>query len=428
MQFIRIIDFPGFIGLIEKATERVDISLPGIDIETGEVLLEFKHQAQIRIVIDNSEDTIRHGFGDAEAIAKLKGAGIEIRECKGNMVSFILIDSLGYYIFPQSRIFSDNPIGPNAVQMDPLTVELLRQHFFFMNGFEPEIRKKMDDALAKSISHFEKTSEKILFDPENQTIRDFDHYKFEKIQEKLKLNPPLNPDIKRMLEVYTTRFQYVELVAKNIRISQHRASLPENSIPVEDPYLRKRLISSIRAFDNSSQSLEMLELEYIELQIQDLRKSFLVNVKCRNGKSLINKDNISEFKAKVDVLGNRFKTISEKLKLSLKAEIEKTKSSLKKEWISLFRKNPPEGLKDLKDLTEFETGLNQLVEIMILRISFPSVEKIVSEFSLSAYYSDLTWEDLSDEELLQELCEKRVIEAKDQQRLANFKRAVAEKK
>jgi len=424
MSFVKTLTFQFLVDLILEAKTRVYLSMPGLDTSLVAVLTVRQKELDIKVLLDNSEETIRNGYGEALGILKAREAGIEIRECEGNMVSFILVDNSGYFLFPQSKFFADEPSGPNGVQFDPVTAQFLLQYFF--KGSESE--ENMRQLLGQSATYFEKAAVAIRENGTEIDVKNFNEKRFEAIQENLKKNPPLQPDIKRILEVYTTKLQYVDLVAKNIKINQHRASLPEDSIPVRDKELRKRLISSIKAFENMERSIEVLELQILEVRLKKLRKNYLIPITCRNGRNLIKKEKITEFRSKVEALDTDFKNITERLGVSLFTEIEKTKTMLRTEWQRLFKSNPPEELKGLnKKSEEFQKRLGHIVDLMVDSVKFPPVEKIMNEFSVNIFYFELTWDDLKDEKLIDELCSKRIITKGDQKQLADFKLAMVSK-
>ena len=290
MRFIDSIDFYGLVNLISDAHERIFLSLPSIDFEVAELLAGYKGKANIKIVIDNSEETIRNGYGELKGIEKLRLAGIELKESEGNLISFLIVDEIGYFLFPESKIFSADPRGTNAVKIDPVTIELLVLHFFKTDAEVDESAAEHSKAIGKSYTNFEKAFEEILENGIGINSKAFDEDRYIKIKGNLVQNPPIQPDIRRILDVYTTRFQYVELIAKNIKLGQHRANMPEDSIPVQNKELRKRLISSIKAFEDIERSIELLELGELESKVKDIRKKYLIPITCRNGKNIIRKE------------------------------------------------------------------------------------------------------------------------------------------
>ena len=75
------IDLTQFIAENFMATEHLFLSMPSIDTELADVLVLAKQQnpdIKIYVVIDNSEESIRNGFGDIDGIDKLLENGIQI--------------------------------------------------------------------------------------------------------------------------------------------------------------------------------------------------------------------------------------------------------------------------------------------------------------------------------------------------------------
>jgi hypothetical protein len=63
-----------------------------------------------------------------------------------------------------------------------------------------------------------------------------------------------------------------------------------------------------------------------------------------------------------------------------------------------------------------------------VRIPFPKTEKLIEQISLSDYYYDLTFQDFSDDKLIQELKKKQIIKDEDIKGIVDMKNAFAEKK
>ncbi len=129
-EFISHIGFKEIINLISKAKESIVFSSPNIHDEVSHAIFSYKKENNvnnIKILIDNSENNYRNGYGEINAIDKLKKAGIDIYDLKGNFVSFIICDDIGYYLFTQSRIFSsDDDLSSNAVLIDPISIIRLK--------------------------------------------------------------------------------------------------------------------------------------------------------------------------------------------------------------------------------------------------------------------------------------------------------------
>ena len=89
------IDFSQFVEEVFNATESLYLSLPSIDDEMADALTlakQKKPNLKVNIVVDNSEESIRNGFGDIDGIDKLLQNNIQIFQSAGNLISFIISD------------------------------------------------------------------------------------------------------------------------------------------------------------------------------------------------------------------------------------------------------------------------------------------------------------------------------------------------
>lgn len=423
------LDSDEFKKLVANAQHQINYCAPGIYEDQAVAIIDARAKNKllnVHVIIQLSEDAIRNGFGSEAAIGLLLDNGVTVLHVNDNFISFLIIDDHGYFIFPFSKILIDEKVVKyNAIKMDPLSMRVILQ-LFVKSPSEPAQSDQVK--LNQLRSEWEKQITEAGERP-RPVVVDFNHEKFKRIKENLIANPPLKPDIKRMLEVYTTKFQYVELKAKNIKISQHTAHLPEEAIPIRNQDLRKRLSATLKAFENIERSLNMPELWKLEQDIKALRKKYLLPIQCRNGKNLIKKEKLIAFKQEVKNLNNRFQEFSKKLKEVLESEIVKTKKQLKEEWRVIIKQFPPEELKVMKkNSEEFKNALEFILERMESEIDFPDVEKLISEFSLYAFYSELTWNDLQDENLLTELAKKGFINKNEREQIADFKKTLETKK
>src|SRR5687767_13897788 len=107
MAFVQTLYWKTIVDKISEATTAIYLTLPSVDEELADLLVTLKRdkKVSIKVCVDNSEDAIRNGYGEAKGIDSLISNEIVIRESRGNRVSFIIIDNFGFIIFPESRIF-----------------------------------------------------------------------------------------------------------------------------------------------------------------------------------------------------------------------------------------------------------------------------------------------------------------------------------
>lgn len=305
MKFIETLNYSRIIDLIFDSKTELFISLPSIDSTIADALIKRAIQVVIKVVVDNSEESIRNGYGEVKAIESIIKAGIEINQCNGNLVSFIIADETGYFIFPQSKIFTAEPKGSNAVRIDPVTIKILKTNYFHSEPISKENSFDNNEAISKSINHFEEAFKELSIEGRNISSDNFNENKFKDLKRKLEINPPLEPDLQRQINTYTAKIRFVELKFAGGGIENTIATLPKKAIPINSEELKNLLLTKIKMFQDLSGNEKYQKFEEFKAKVDKLRKDFLTPITCRGGKSIIKIENLETFKNELDSLKKR---------------------------------------------------------------------------------------------------------------------------
>jgi hypothetical protein len=250
MKFVETLNYQKLLDLIFGAKERIYVAFPGIDTELADALISRHENIPVKVLIDNSESSIRNGYGEQKAIEKLLEAGVELAECTGNFISFIIVDELGYYVFPQSRIFIGESIGTNAIRIDPTMIQVLLNVFFSSHSNSDLDEESISDTIP--IREF---IDEIIIEVQNGSIaqakaqvKDFDTNKFFDIKMNLSVNPPLKPDLQRQINTYTAKIQFAELKFQGGRFNHQVVNIPKDALPIVNQELKSLLLSRIKLF------------------------------------------------------------------------------------------------------------------------------------------------------------------------------------
>jgi hypothetical protein len=428
MKFIETLSYSKIVELIFEAKNQLLISLPSIDSTIADALIKRATQVVIKVVVDNSEESIRNGYGDVKAIETIIKAGIEINQCDGNLVSFIIADETGYYIFPQSRIFSEEPKGANAVRIDPVTINILNSNYFAtdqkveINSFDN------NEAISKSINHFEDAFKELSKEGRSISSDNFNASKFKDIKRKLEINPPLEPDIQRQINTYTAKIQFVELKFAGGGIENTIATLPKKAIPINSEELKNLLLTKIKMFQDLSGNEKYKKFVEFKAKVDKLRKDFLTPITCREGKSIINIELLEDFKKELIELNNEAIKLNDVLPEILEEEKLNTTDLLRKELKEFLTLNEPNEIKTYTNPDTKERKLLDIINIIVVSIKFPDIKKLIEHISLNANFYDLTWNDFSDEKLLQEFSKKEIMEVEDIDSIIELNKAFKTKK
>lgn len=422
MKLIEILTYESIKELILAAKHKIYLSLPGIDSEIAKLLSTVSNEVNIHVAIDISEETIRNGFGDLEGLEVLKKERITIHECIGNMISFIITDNTGYFVFPQSKIFSSTPIGPNAFRIDPVTIRLL-----IHNYFPDSVPEDYSDAfLAGSIINTEQYHKdtfvefKLMKSPIISCVS-LNEEKYNTIKKNLENNPPLQPDLKRLINTYNAEIQFAELSFEGGNIHSKTIHYPKDALPVDSKELKMLLNSTMKVFGDLKDNPVFSKLNLLKFKVNNLRKKYLISIASRPGKSILKKLNKLNFENEMSNLNLEIEEVQAELPDLLKNEEEKTRQMIRKELLQYFKKKPLKEFKYLEDKIQREQKTVDYVELIVSRIDFPNLDKLIEKMVLRFHIYDLTWNDFSDEDLLKEFRTKKILASKNLDNILNLK-------
>ena len=423
MKLIETITFNKICDLIEKAQIHLYISLPSIDEEIACALIKFKKSEITQIVIDNSEEVIRNGFGETKGLDLLHGNNFKILQSDGNLISFIISDNTGYFIFPQSKIFSEKPKGANAFKLDPVTILLLIQNFFSAENSNDEINYSQSEAISCSIKHFENAFNEVKEKGFETNVTQFDKEKYTTIQKNLKVNPPLSPNLQRQINTYTAKIQFVELKFSGGNLENKIAQLPKKAIPINSDELKSLLLTRIKMFQDISKDSEYKKFQDFKDKIEKLRKDFLIPITCRPSKSIIKMERKDSFLKELATLKEESKTMTKILTTTLEEGKLNTIDLLRKELVTFFRTNEPQELKDIDRSDIKERKQTEIINSIVSSVKFPEVSDLIESISISELFYDLTWNDFKDEKLHKEFLEKKVMMKDEIDSIVHLKKA-----
>lgn len=429
-QFIRKIGFKEMTDLISSAETELLISLPNIHDELAETIKSYKNKIKdIRIIVDNNERNYRKGYGDIEAIEKLKNIGVDVFNLESNFVSFIICDNTGYYLFPQSRVFfGDDDIETNAVVIDPISVVKLKNYFSgnSSGANKEDIRNQFLDSYQLSKDFMEKALNEINTE-EPLKIKELHIDEIKDVKSKLDINPPLHPDIERKIETYTSKVQFVELNFEGANLHSMDIKIPPNALPFKDENIKNKLKTKMKLFSNMNDKAKFKLFVELKDRVDKARTDYLTPLTSRKDKSVIKIEDKESIEKEIKEINEEIPKVNAAIKSFIQEEILNSKKQIQDELHDFLINNPPESLNDYKGKL-FKESVEYEVGKIINRIIFPNPDKILSKVSIKIHFYDLTFEDFKDKNLTDEFKKKKIMKADDISSIVSIRDAFEAKK
>ena len=431
-EFILHIGFNEITDLISNAKNFIFLSLPNIHDEVCESLISYKNENNIngiKILLDNSESNYRNGFGDIKAVKKLKKANIDIYELKENLVSFIICDDIGYYLFPQSRIFSsDTDLSSNAVLIDPVSVIRLKNYFSpnSLNVEKDEIENQIIESIAK-VKEYIQNAANDLDQKKAFQINTLDEAAIEEVRNSLDKNPPLHPDLQRQIKTYITKVQFVELTFEGANLHTKDVIIPPKALPFKDENIKKKLNTKMKLFSNIDEKKGFERFTELKAKIEKIRNNYLQPLTCRKDKSVIKIEDKESVIKEIKEIENEIPEVNEAIKEFIQTEILTSKKLIQIELDTFLTENPPENFKNYSENT-LKESTKDAVNKIIHHIKFPEPDQILNKISIKYNFYDLTFEDFKDPKLLKEFSDKGIMNSNDIESIVKIKNAFEVKK
>lgn len=420
--------------IILSTKKSLYICMPGLHEESVHAILKLHNtnrnsdtEIKIHILIDFDSQTFRQGYGNFESVNKLINSGFDVKCLKTNRISFIIYDNSAYYLFIESRsLIPSDKKTINAVKIDPVGIIRLKEIFFAETEIS-NLRGDLTNAMSEKIKQFHNLE---LVEKQVAPVTVISNDDIKSVSENLQRNPPIHPDFKRIVEFYTTKFQYVKVKFEGANIPYKKIEIPSKALPIRDATLKRKLETKLNLFEKSKMDDYFKPLTDFKERLTEIRDSYLTKVKSRD-ESLLDKLKKSEFEEKIENLKKKIDGVKTDTIKNIDDQIIETKSTLLKDLIEFFSKNPSSLFSDDKKISYLvdnkdyvERFAKSEAERIINKIKWPAPHLLLNELKLIVQYSDITYEDLRNKEFVKELRKCNLINESDKNRLAEFGKGI----
>ncbi|MBO6794724.1 MAG: hypothetical protein JJ895_12505 [Balneolaceae bacterium] len=367
-------------------------ALPGLFDELAEGIVEAKKKnpkLDIELVIDPTETAFRSHYGSVDAIQKLTGSGISIKQIPNHRLGFIMSEDSGWMLFTQSRVIEKNPQGPNAICMNDMTRQELLYAFFEKDG-DPEIIITSENIPSRYSTKYEVKPEAL------------DEEAFDEVMVEIEQNPPPSPDFKRLLDVYSTKIKFIEFEVHGIKVHNRMVQIPNDILNLVDESLRDQIQTRLNVFDDETSSKLEETLAEIAKEGDRIRSELLKRVRSRK-KSVLHTKHLAEFNRLVYDLTEKYKAVQQEIERDIFASMINLRKRLKEELVQLYKQKPPEKLVRFQGDAQFTMFVEDYASQKARTISLPTIESIMKGFKIEKRIFDPTYEDFSDQAFIEEL-------------------------
>jgi hypothetical protein len=254
-------------NFLQKASKRIVIAKPGYFKEEAEALIEIvcSKKIECNVFIDPSDNAVRFGFGETEAlkIIKDKGSMLHCQAASHIRMSVVIVDDKALIYVPVALAWeneSKESDYPNGIIGGQEFADVVYNEFVLHNEVPPvpEDERVFQETVIKQI---EEASTKVQLE---QSIK------------KLTENPPVDPSKLEEFTFYRNNFKILKTEIRGVKIDNKSISLRPFTRLL--PKIDKRLKNSWQVFTRA----EIKNLEVHKKFLNDINEVWTDHDKKRN--------------------------------------------------------------------------------------------------------------------------------------------------
>lgn len=279
---------------IMQARRRVVYAAPSLSLGVAAALINVHERLgadAVAIVVDVSEGVFRLGYGVADALGTLREKRIAVRHAEGLRIAFVVIDDEGF-IFALPPLLVEETKGtddqPNAVSASKDQIEQL-------------VGAVLPPAFPTSTPPEAMTSTAVQRAEIGQVVAS--PAQIEKIEDAIKANPVENFDLSRVVNVFSTHFQFYEFEVVGTRVEMRTVQLPKELLgSIRDKATRDRITAAFKMLSKGSK----ISGQAIHDEASEIRRRFIRHHPIYGG--VILKTNRTAVEAKITTLKDLIET------------------------------------------------------------------------------------------------------------------------
>lgn len=360
--------------IISTINKELFLVTPSLNDNVALEILDLSKQhpeIRIEVIVDNSSNAIRLGYGSLTALETLTKNDIIVRSQKGIRIGVLIADDVGCIFNPTPQIIEEEPssrTSPNSIKLSSSEV------------------KRITSALYSNLDTITEENESNI----GQNI--IEKEEFRQIKNDLTKHPPIKPDLARKMMIINSTFQLVEIHLIGAKLQSKTFSLTPQDLGIKDENIAKR----IRANYNILGKNELDEVKHLESSLTNIKEKYLIPVESFG--SLILYKNRKAFDDTIKILENEIKNIQTGLVEKVEIKLKESKQTLLPMIIENFKLLRKDEIKSI--LFPFPDDDDSIHEYILRKIDskFPKAEELLSNIKCTVRITNVSDQLINDED------------------------------
>lgn len=348
-----------------EAKRAVLYSAPGLTRVIATALVDVAVSLgpdRVGVVIDPAPEVIRLGYGELQALQLLQARGLTVHSAPGLRSGFVRIDDTALAFAPLSRLLEDEGPGHNLLNAFRIGIADANR---LTRAILPALLTAFDAATALSPGGCSEISGGSITDQEMCHV-----------EQSLRANPPVAPDLARKLRVLNSRLQFVEISFKGCKLSQHRFSLKPEDIGVDLRLAGDNLAGTWKVIGANLEA----HTKALENDLKQIRDIHLVPLSGFG--QVILGENRPMFDKAMEAFRKNVQRRRQQMRDDVKAELSRSRERLKTILVASYATRPPNGPGSvhLDDDLRHKQAVNRAESALSKR--YPDADKLIGKMDV----------------------------------------------
>lgn len=372
MPCVATADDKSLIALISAATRRVVYLAPGVSVEVAKALASkwsSLGKEAVSVMLDVDPEVFRLGYGDFEALWFLqqtaRSVGAVVLQRPGVRIGLLVADDTTLVFSPAPLLIEGG--SSRAERANAIVLQ--------------SVPKEVEEGL--SLGEGERRGRTVGLD----SVRPA---QLQEVAEDLRKNPPAKFDVARVMRVFNSQIEFVELEVRNCSISRRSVRIPSDLMGLaKDPKAQALLQSSFRLVGDDTE----LSGERIMRLKNSIVQKYLVTLP--NYGMVILRSNKPDFEREVDGLRRCIRNFQERAEARLQEEMDTNRAALVRALSPAVEASPPQRWNRILGPSPSPDRLRQMLDSE-LKKRFGTAKDVVNQMDVRLVFKGVTYELIGD--------------------------------
>ena len=377
--------------IIDNAEGPICFAGPGVQAKPAFAMVNAAKRLgpeMLTVWLDFDERVMRMGYGDIDAVKKLRDAGITVYHAPALRSALIIADGAGYTYSPTPLYLEAEP-GDEVRKALRLSSEQVAEALSRLSPAAKVI------AVALSVNPEERARISNL--PVEGHAVPIDDSQFKQVCRELTEAPPVKFDLARQVRVFEPYLQYVELSLSGAAIQRHRLAIPTVIQKLGGSKdLEGRLRTTFELIEKGSK----LSSKPLEDALNEIRKHFTRSLGKDHGRVVL-KAAKTHLEKRLGQFRDKLKKHQESVEGELQGHLDESRKQIVDYFLPRVIQTPPDSL--LGKLISEKVSEEQACRWINLELDrvFPEAKTLIQKMVLDEHYKDVTFETLNRDDFLE---------------------------